>query len=59
MADETREVVEGKQPQGEDESIAYTIDVSNIGNGPSVPVLTVKEEGEVSEDWTVVTTTVT
>jgi len=38
-----REVVEGTQEQGEDESIVYTIDVSNVGDGPTSPVLVVKD----------------
>ena len=38
-----REVVEGTQTQGEDESIVYTIDASNIGDGPTSPVLVVKD----------------
>ena len=31
----SREVSQGKQYQGEDESIAYTIDVTNWGSSPS------------------------
>ena len=38
-----REVAEGKQYQGEDESIAYTIDVSAIGSIPSSVSVVVKD----------------
>ncbi|MHA2264512.1 MAG: hypothetical protein ACXAEN_19125 [Candidatus Thorarchaeota archaeon] len=32
-----REVVEGKQYQGEEEQIAYTVDISNWGSTPTSP----------------------
>ena len=51
----TREVAEGKQYQGEDEEIVYTIDVSNWGDSPTSPALVVKE---VTDDYAVVTSTV-
>ena len=42
MADyNVREVIEGKQYQGEDESIAYTLTVTNVGSSPTSPVVTV------------------
>lgn len=44
MASENdREVAEGKQYQGEDESISYTLDVSAIGSSPSSVSVVVKE----------------
>ena len=49
-----REVAEGKQYQGEDESIAYTIDVSAIGSAPSSVSAVVKDV----TNGTVVTATV-
>lgn len=56
MADESiREVQEGIQYQGEDETIVYTIDVSNVGDGPTSPILTVKDE---TADFADVTATV-
>lgn len=44
MATNTREVVEGVQIQGEDESIRYSVDWSALGV-PSAPVVVVKVEG--------------
>ncbi len=44
MATRTREVVEGAQVQGEDESIRYSVDWSAVGV-PSSPVVVVKVEG--------------
>lgn len=44
MATNTREVVEGAQVQGEDESIRYSVDWSAVGV-PSSPVVVVKVEG--------------
>jgi len=44
MATNTREVVEGTQMQGEDESIRYSVDWSAVGI-PSSPVVVVKCEG--------------
>ena len=38
-----REVVEGKQFQGEDESIAYTLDVGAVGSSPSSVAVVVKD----------------
>lgn len=38
-----REVVEGKQYQGTDEVIAYTLDVTNIGSSPTSPSVIVKD----------------
>lgn len=38
-----REVLEGKQYQGVDESIAYTLDVSAVGSSPTSPVVVVKD----------------
>lgn len=44
MASENdREVAEGKQYQGEDEIISYTLDVSAIGSSPSSVSVAVKE----------------
>ena len=40
---DNREVVEGVQWQGEDEVIAYTLDVSAVGASPSAPVVVVKD----------------
>ena len=51
----TREVTEGKQYQGEDEEIVYTIDVSNWGDTPTSPSLVVKE---ITDDYADVTATV-
>ncbi|CUS05397.2 protein of unknown function [Candidatus Promineifilum breve] len=49
MATNTREVVEGAQVQGEDESIRYSVDWSALGGQesalPSSPVVVVKVEG--------------
>lgn len=42
MMNSDREVIEGKQFQGEDEIIAYTLDVSAIGV-PTSPVVVVKD----------------
>ena len=50
-----REVLDGKQIQGEDEEVVYTIDVSNWGDSPSSPSFVVKEE---TDDYTDVTSTV-
>ena len=47
-----REVFEGKQTQGEDEQIVYTIDVTNWGDSPSSPTMVVKEETDDYEDVT-------
>ena len=49
-----REVQEGKQYQGVDESIAYTLDVSAIGSSPSSVSVVVKDVTHA----TVVTSTV-
>lgn len=49
-----REVAEGIQYQGEDESIAYTVDVSAIGSSPSSVSVVVKDV----TNGTVVTATV-
>lgn len=38
-----REVLEGKQYQGVDESIAYTLDVSAVGSSPSSIAVVVKD----------------
>ena len=38
-----REVQEGKQYQGADEIIAYTLDVTNIGSSPTSPTVIVKD----------------
>ena len=43
MSDNIREVAEGRQYQGEDESIAYTLDVSAVGSSPSSVSVVVKE----------------
>lgn len=43
MMNSDREVLEGVQRQGEDEVIAYTLDVSAIGAAPSSPVVVVKD----------------
>jgi hypothetical protein len=42
MMNSDREVIEGKQFQGEDEIIAYTVDVAAIGV-PTSPVVVVKD----------------
>lgn len=49
-----REVQEGKQYQGVDESIAYTLDVSAVGSSPSAVAVVVKD----MTNGAVVTTTV-
>ena len=49
-----REVLEGKQYQGVDESIAYTLDVSAVGSSPSSVSVVVKDV----TNGTVVTSTV-
>ncbi len=49
-----REVLEGKQFQGVDESIAYTLDVSAVGSSPSSVSVVVKDVTHA----TVVTATV-
>jgi hypothetical protein len=42
-----REISEGLQYQGEDEEIAYTLDVSNVGSSPgSVSVVVKNNRGE-------------
>lgn len=44
MASKTdREVDEGLQYQGEDEEIAYSVDVSNVGDSPTSPSVVVKD----------------
>jgi len=43
MATNTREVVEGTQMQGADESIRYSVDWSSIGV-PTGPIVVVKQE---------------
>lgn len=43
---EIREVAEGLQVQGEDERIAYTLDVSNYGSSPTSVSVVVKRGGE-------------
>ena len=54
MAADNREVAEGKQHQGVDEQIAYSLDVSAVGSSPSSPVVVVKDV----TTGTVVTSTV-
>lgn len=49
-----REVAEGVQFQGEDESIAYTVDVTAVGSSPSSVAVVVKN----MTDGTIVTPTV-
>lgn len=39
----SREVLEGVQTQGEDEAIAYTLDVSAIGSSPTAVAVVVKD----------------
>ena len=51
----TREVAEGKQYQGEDEEVVYTIDVSKWGASPTSPALVVKE---ITDSYADVTSTV-
>lgn len=41
-----REVLEGVQYQGEDEIIAYTVDVSNIDSNPASVSVVVKDDGD-------------
>lgn len=48
MASNTREVMEGKQYQGADEIIAYTLDVSAIGSTPSAVAVVVKDKADGS-----------
>jgi hypothetical protein len=56
MADyDVREVIEGKQYQGEDESIAYTLTVTNVGSNPTSPAATVSSV--VGGSYTDVTST--
>lgn len=50
-----REVIEGRQYQGEDETISYTIDVANNTAAPASLSVAVKE---VSNNYTGVTSTV-
>lgn len=45
----TREVAEGTQPQGVDEIITYTIDVSNWESTPSVSSVVVKQVSDGSD----------
>ena len=47
-----REVVEGIQYQGEDERIIYTINTDAVGDGPTSPILTVKDESNDFADVT-------
>lgn len=42
MTTNRREVIEGIQYQGADESISYTVDVSAVGSSPGSPVVVVK-----------------
>jgi hypothetical protein len=42
MSANIREVIEGRQYQGVDEIIVYTLDVSAIGSSPTSPVVVVK-----------------
>lgn len=48
-----REVLEGKQYQGEDESIAYTLDVTAVGSSPTSVAVVVKD---ITNDETVTAT---
>lgn len=48
-----REVLEGKQYQGVDESIAYTLDVTAVGSSPSSVSVVVKD---ITNDETVTAT---
>lgn len=51
----TRKIIEGTIFQGEDEKIAYTLDVTNIGDSPTSPTVVVKD---LSGGGTDVTSTV-
>lgn len=51
-----RSIEEGVITQGEDEEIAYTLDVSSVGSAPSAPSVTVKRMSD-GEDVTGTTTT--
>ncbi len=54
MSIDKREVIEGTQYQGEDESISYTLNVAAVGSSPSSVSAVVKDETA----GTVVTATV-
>ena len=43
-----REVVEGVREQGSDETITWTIDVSNVGSSPTNPSVDVFAESDLS-----------
>ncbi len=43
MAADNREVAEGKQHQGVDEIISYSLDVSAVGTSPGSPTVVVKD----------------
>ena len=48
MSERSREILEGLQYQGEDESVAYSIDVTNYGNTPTSPAVDVFDEDDLS-----------
>lgn len=50
-----REVVEGKQTQGEDEEIAYTVNTQPVGGSPVVNRIQVKDKTQNWKDVTEVT----
>jgi hypothetical protein len=52
MAAGIREVVEGAQSQGEDEQIAWAIDVSNWGSSPTAVAAIVKDMDDSYADVT-------
>jgi hypothetical protein len=56
MANFSREVVQGRQYQGDAEKIAYQVDVTNWGASPSSPSVGVLDESQNNLD---VTTSVT
>lgn len=53
----TREVVEGLIDQGEDESVVFSIDVSNWGAGPTGVSVVAKDSGGNDVSGTVLTGT--
>lgn len=44
-----REVVEGRQTQGADETIVYTLDTTNVGGSPSVSAVVVWRESDSTD----------
>lgn len=44
-----REVVEGRQTQGADETIVYTLDTTDVGGSPSVSAVVVWRESDATD----------